>query len=148
MTFLADGMNLDANTRCLLAAYDAKTLEDFYLMTDSDFSGLIRKANATKNSLPPLQIRKVRMLRQWIKEVVQDNMYEMYAEHGESVRKQSTRLIPRDWKDLYKNDLPHLKLQLRQQGDSFFEKLRTLGDMSSLKEMFSCGVGNFNATYY
>lgn len=139
MTYLADGMNLDKNTRCLLAAYDAKTIDDFYLMSDNDFSFLVQRANANNHSLPPLQIRKVRMLRRWLKEVVEDNITENDdSNHGltNSLRRRHFRLIPKDWKDQYKNDLPHLKLQLRQQGDSIFERIKVISDA------FSCGAGS------
>lgn len=136
MTYVADGMNLDKNTRCLLAAYDAKTIDDFYLMSDNDFAFLVQRANANNHSLPPLQIRKVRMLRRWLKEVVEDNISENDDTDPTSLRKQHFRLIPKDWKDQYKNDLPHLKLQLRQQGDSLFERIKVMSDV------FSCGTGS------
>jgi len=137
MTVLADGMNLDPNARNLLAAYDSKTLEDFYLMTDGDFTSLVNRAKAHKHPLPPLQIRKVQMLRRWMKEVVDDNTYENEGTNNRSLRsrKRNDDLIPKDWKAQYKNDLPHLKLQLREQGDSIFERIK------NLSETFTCGVG-------
>ena len=139
MTYLADGMNLDRNTRYLLAAFDARTIDDFYLMSDSDFSNLIQKAKSTKNELPPLQIRKVKMLRAWLKEVVDDHLNDDSdsSRGGRGGRKRSFRIVPKDWKEQYKNDLPHLKLQLRHQGDSFFEKLKNLSET-----LVSCGAGS------
>eukprot|EP00751_Fragilariopsis_kerguelensis_P009969 CAMPEP_0170785278 /NCGR_PEP_ID=MMETSP0733-20121128/16794_1 /TAXON_ID=186038 /ORGANISM="Fragilariopsis kerguelensis, Strain L26-C5" /LENGTH=230 /DNA_ID=CAMNT_0011130667 /DNA_START=470 /DNA_END=1159 /DNA_ORIENTATION=- len=71
MTVLADGINLDHNSRLMLAAYDARTLDDFYLMADTDFRDLIKKARMTK-----LQIRKIRKLRRWLKEIIEENMEE------------------------------------------------------------------------
>jgi hypothetical protein len=58
MLILADGMHLDRNTRMLLASFDAKTVEDFFMMGDVDFNRLLAKARTTNRSLPPLQIRK------------------------------------------------------------------------------------------
>jgi hypothetical protein len=137
MTVLADGMNLDQNARNLLAAYDSKTLEDFYLMTDSDYSSLVNRAKARKHPLPPLQIRKIQMLRRWMREVVDDNIYEHEETNNRSLRsrKRNVDLVPKDWKAQYKNDLPHLKLQLREQGDSIFERIK------NLSESFTCGAG-------
>ena len=137
MTYIADGMNLDRNARFLLAAFDAKTLEDFYLMSDTDFSALCHRAKGTKHSLPPLQIRKIQMLRRWIKEVVDDNINDNEEETGSKRlrRKKRVQIIPSDWKNQYKNDLPHLKLQLRQQSDSIFEKFKSLSDV------LTCGAG-------
>lgn len=58
MLLLADGMHLDRNTRMLLASFDAKTVEDFFMMGDVDFNRLLAKARTANRSLPPLQIRK------------------------------------------------------------------------------------------
>ena len=133
MIHLADGLNLDPNTRCLLAAFDARTLDDFYLMSDNDFSTLVFRAKMTQNSLPPLQIRKVQMLRRWLSDLVEENINGSDSGRSRS-RKRDFRLIPKDWKDQYKNDLPHLKVQLRQQGDSILERFRIFGDV------FACGT--------
>jgi hypothetical protein len=136
MNVLADGMNLDRNTRCLLAAFDSSTLEDFYLMSNADFSELVSRAKARNSPLPPLQIRKIQMLRRWIKEVVDDHLAENEDPNGKVKKRRNVRLIPKDWKEQYKNDLPHLKLQLRQQGDSIFEKIKTLSEVISTQ----CGA--------
>jgi hypothetical protein len=42
----------------LLASFDAKTVEDFFMMGDVDFNRLLAKARTANRSLPPLQIRK------------------------------------------------------------------------------------------
>ncbi|VEU36746.1 unnamed protein product [Pseudo-nitzschia multistriata] len=126
MQVLADGINLDGNTRVLLAAYDARTLDDFYLMADIDFLDFLRKARAANNCLPPLQIRKVRMLRRWLKDLVDENMSDENEEHSRRSRRR--RLVPKDWAEQYKHDLPHLKLELRQQGDSLFERFSQFGN--------------------
>jgi len=173
MSLLADGINLDGNTRMLLAAFDARTLDDFYLMADVDFAQLVKVARATNHCLPPLQVRKVRMLRQWLKDLVDENMmnhdHEEYDEYDEDeeddhredhseddherddglspshiksrIKKKKKakkrrsrrrrRLVPRDWFVQYRNDLPHLKQQLRQQGDSFFERFSVFGSVLS-----------------
>lgn len=175
MTLLANGINLDGNTRMLLAAFDAKTLDDFYLMADVDFTELVKKARATNHYLPPLQVRKVRMLRRWLKDLVDENMMnhdhdeydedeeddddddhrdDAFGDHQErdaggllpshpksrnKLKKKNKkrrsrrrrRLVPRDWLVQYKNDLPHLKQQLRHQGDSFFERFSAIGSVLS-----------------
>jgi len=161
MTVLADGINLDDNSRLMLAAYDARTLDDFYLMADTDFRDLIQKARITNHSLPPLQIRKIRKLRRWLKEIIDENMEEqlhyqntMDGDQSTSCRRSRAstcntydnkhdknnnkqQLVPKDWKEQYKNDLPFMKMQLRQQGDSIFERLE------NLTNRFGCGVGLF-----
>eukprot|EP00534_Pseudo-nitzschia_fraudulenta_P009268 CAMPEP_0201152806 /NCGR_PEP_ID=MMETSP0851-20130426/13394_1 /ASSEMBLY_ACC=CAM_ASM_000631 /TAXON_ID=183588 /ORGANISM="Pseudo-nitzschia fraudulenta, Strain WWA7" /LENGTH=145 /DNA_ID=CAMNT_0047429905 /DNA_START=177 /DNA_END=614 /DNA_ORIENTATION=+ len=144
MTILADGMNLDGNTRCLLAAYDARTLDDFYLMSNADFRNLIQRAKATNHSLPPLQIRKVRMLRRWLKEIIDDNMSEeyeddMHSEITDAFRRKRNKLVPKDWREQYKNDLPHLKIELRQQGDSVFERYPIFSVLTGM----GCGTGGY-----
>ena len=132
MTYIADGMNLDRNTRYLLAAFDARSLDDFYLMSDNDFTALVQRAKSTKNELPPLQIRKIQMLRSWIKEVVDDHLNDN-DDSGRMRRRGDFNIMPNDWKEQYKNDLPHLKLQLRQQSDSIFYEI---------KNLFACGAGS------
>jgi len=147
MTVLADGINLDGNTRLLLAAYDARTLDDFYLMADIDFKDLINKAKETNNCLPPLQVRKIRILRRWLKEIIDENM----GENDDSPRTRSSsssssinnkhnrcRLVPKDWIQQYQNDLPHLKMQLRQQGDSLLERYPIINIMLGI---VGCGTG-------
>jgi len=135
MTYLADGMNLDKNMRFFLAAFDANNLEDFYLMSDADFSALVQKAKSSNRSIPPLQMRKVQMLRRWIKEVVDDHVLDNEDENSTGVRRRrNIQLIPKDWKEQYKSDLPHLKLQLRHQGESIYEKIR------NISENLGCGV--------
>ena len=145
MTVLADGINLDGNTRLLLAAYDARTLDDFYLMADIDFKDLINKAKGTNNCLPPLQVRKIRILRRWLKDIIDENMGEN-DEHSPRTRSSSSnkkhnrrrRLVPKDWIQQYQNDLPHLKMQLRQQGDSYLERFPIINVMLG---MVGCGTG-------
>lgn len=134
MTYLADGMKLDKNMRYFLAVFDANNLEDFYLMSDSDFFALVQKAKASNRCIPPLQLRKVQMLRRWIKEVVEDHVLETEDENGTCRRKRKVQLIPKDWKEQYRNDLPHLKLQLRQQSESIYEKIR------NISETLGCGA--------
>ena len=135
MAYLADGMNLDKNMRYFLAAFDASKLEDFYLMSDSDFSALVQRAKASNRSIPPLQLRKVQMLRTWLKEVVDDHVMDNEEISG-GVRRRGRKveLIPKDWKQQYRNDLPYLKLQLRHQGESIYEKIR------NISETLGCGA--------
>ncbi|KAL3934202.1 MAG: hypothetical protein SGARI_003493, partial [Bacillariaceae sp.] len=71
MMVLADGIHLDNNTKNLLASFDARSVEDFFMMGESDFALLLKKANSQKRALPPLQIRKVRILREWLTQLVE-----------------------------------------------------------------------------
>lgn len=66
MTILAEGFKLDKNSRSMLVQFDAKTLEDFSLMNDDDFDLLVEKARSIGKELPPLQVRKVQVLREWV----------------------------------------------------------------------------------
>lgn len=151
MSVLADGINLDRNTRLLLAAHDARTLDDFYLMADIDFIDLLRRAKATNNCLPPLQVRKVRMLRRWLKDLVDENMMGDYNEYDEAScspskkrytrERERRRLVPKDWANQYKHDLPHLKRELRQQGDSLLERFSMFGSVLS-SAVAGCGTPN------
>ena len=166
MTYFADGMNLDENARTMLAAYDAKTMEDFFLMSDVDFRDLIHKAQANNHELPALQVRKIKMLRRWLKEVVDDHMtvanddddddgsYIISSSSREATDNdvrgggsgsynntnttKKRRLVPKDWKEQYKNNLPNLKMQLRQHGDSIYERAPTIGYIA---HMIGCGAG-------
>lgn len=170
MTYFADGMNLDENARTMLAAYDAKTMEDFFLMSDVDFRDLIHKAQANNHALPALQVRKIKMLRRWLKEVVDENMnmadddddgddgsyiISIRGSKGEATDNNAVRgggsgsynntnttnkrrLVPKDWKEQYKNNLPDLKMQLRQHGDSIYERAPAIGYIA---HMIGCGAG-------
>jgi hypothetical protein len=137
MTVLADGINLDEHSRMMLAVHDARTLDDFYLMADTDFRDLIIRANLSNHTLHKLQVRKIRMLRRWLKEVIEENM-ENGSDSCFAGQRKQRGLVPTNWKEQFKNDLPNIKLQLRQQGDSLCERSPLLNYIASF---IGCGVG-------
>jgi hypothetical protein len=137
MTVLADGLNLDEHSRMMLAVHDARTLDDFYLMADTDFRDLIIRANLSNHTLHKLQVRKIRMLRRWLKEVIEENM-ENGSDSCFAGQRKQRGLLPTNWKEQFKNDLPNIKLQLRQQGDSLCERSPLLNYIASF---IGCGVG-------
>jgi len=137
MTVLADGLNLDEHSRMMLAVHDARTLDDFYLMADTDFKDLIIRANLSNHTLHKLQVRKIRMLRRWLKEVIEENM-ENGSDSCFAGQRKQRGLLPTNWKNQFRNDLPNIKLQLRQQGDSLCERSPLLNWIASF---IGCGVG-------
>lgn len=151
MIVLADGIHLDHNTKELLAAYDAKTVEDFFLMGDNDFHHLIAKARAVDRSLPPLQIRKVRILREWITDLIHESdpsKLPVWAQPGNINNHRRSRsgdckdvdqtLVPKDWKKSFKRDLPILKKKLRERGDSFSDVFPWFSYFFTFRDTF-CG---------
>lgn len=72
MLVLADAFRLNDATRAALTAYDAKCLEDFSLMTQHDFEGMVVFAARVERPLCPLQQRKVAVLLQWVTELKQN----------------------------------------------------------------------------
>jgi hypothetical protein len=141
MLVLADGMHLDRNTRMLLASYDAKTVEDFFMMGDMDFNQLLAKARTANRGLPPLQIRKVQILRSWLTKLVEShNSSDHGLPWGQDTSEHSDTLLPKDWKRRFKNDLPSLKKKLRSRGDSIFEMIPFLSYLISFCDSI-CGRG-------
>jgi hypothetical protein len=137
MSILADGMNLDQKTRTMLAYYDARSTEDFALMADVDFYDLVAKARSMNRALPPLQIRKVEVLREWVKDltyVERDPLDEidevstlarmtkkrrLMRTGAEKVNRDcSPQSLPRDWKIRFKRELPRLRVNLKARGES------------------------------
>jgi hypothetical protein len=116
MAVLAEAFNLNMNTKTMLVVYDGTTLEDFCLMTDDDFDGLIARARTTDRALPPLQIRKVQVLREWVQQELIKQPTEDASSQPESDNKES--LIPKDWKARFEEDLPRLKQNLKAKGES------------------------------
>jgi hypothetical protein len=98
MTVLADGLNLDEHSRMMLAVHDARTLDDFYLMADTDFRDLIIRANLSNHTLHKLQVRKIRMLRRWLKEVIEENM-ENGSDSCFAGQRKQRGLLPTNWKN-------------------------------------------------
>lgn len=137
MMMLADGIHLDQNTKTLLAVYDAKTVEDFYLMGEYDLNHLLAKARASNRGLPPLQIRKVRILREWISEVIDDADVTKLPVWAKPT-KPTSNLVPLDFRKRFQRDLPKLKKRLREKGDSIAEFFPWLSYLINVRDMM-CG---------
>ena len=146
MCKLADALKLDNNTRIMLAYYDARTVEDFSLMSDRDFCDLLSKAKLMNRALPPLQIRKVEVLRDWLKGLLDEQREKRNAYDDESVETTPTLILgcrtgsryerrrrqpsnrydhqtpslPNDWSIRLRRDLPKLKSNLKKRGESRF----------------------------
>ena len=136
MLFVAEALHLDLNTKTMLAKFDARTLEDCYLMGDQDFEELIEEAKAMGMSLPPLQIRKVQVFREWLKQVIED-IDESKLPSWARTHTIGKTCIPRDWQSRFKEDLPKLKKDIKQRGQitiakkSYEAMSLTLTDLSS-----------------
>jgi hypothetical protein len=142
MMILAEAMHLELNTQSMLASYDARTLEDFCFMADVDFNDLVAKARSMNRALPPLQIRKVQVLRDWVKGLIDtkddDSNLPLWARKSPSNPRRKATMIPKDWKARFKQDIPKLKQALKAKG----EKLTThpwLNYLLSFRTMFACG---------
>jgi hypothetical protein len=117
MMILVDAFNLDENTQVLLAHYDARTLEDFCCMTQVDFEELKLSAERLNRALPPLQIRKVQILREWVQGLAEKADNKPLWVLDTSERFDMANLIPKDWKRKFKDALPDLKHALKERGE-------------------------------
>jgi hypothetical protein len=81
MLLICDAFRLNESTRLALSEYDARTLEDFAFMTETDFQGMLVSASRLSRPLCPLQQRKVSVLLWWVHELVQDSR--PFAEESE-----------------------------------------------------------------
>jgi hypothetical protein len=147
MMLIADALHLDNNTRTLLASFDAKTVEDFFMMGDVDFQELLARARNTNRGLPPLQVRKVRILREWVTDLIESTHPDASGlpwasstttpeRKNKNVEEDS--LLPRDWKRRFFKDLPSLKKKLRRKGDSISEIFPWLSFFLGFRDSF-CG---------
>ena len=124
MALVSDAMKLDLNTQIMLAYYDAKSLEDFCLIAEDDLKDMIVNARSMRRTLPPLQIRKIEVLHEWVKEISNPRedarrpSWIRFSQHRHSSRRRPKKLIPDDWKEQFRRDLPQLKHNLRQKGAS------------------------------
>lgn len=115
MNVLCDAFRLSNNTRFALAAYDATTIEDFAFMTDSDFQGMVLSTSHIGRPIPPLQQRKVMVLLDWARALIDENVAN--ASGGkESPANTDAELIPFDWEQRFRKDLPKLKRKLKELG--------------------------------
>jgi hypothetical protein len=121
MIVLAEALTLDLNTQTMLAYYDARSLEDFCLMAEADFKDLLAKARSMNRALPPLQIRKVQVLREWVQELSKprdDSTLPAWVRLSQpKTSNKKGSLIPKDWKMRLKKDLPQLKMKLKVKGE-------------------------------
>ena len=125
MIVLSEAFHLDENTQSMLAQYDARTVEDFCLMTPEDLDLLVQDAAYSNRPLPPLQIRKVQVLREWAHNLADQSARQAelqalctYATGivSEQPRGQYASLIPHDWATQFREDLPRLKQMLKERG--------------------------------
>jgi hypothetical protein len=138
MATVCDAMKLDLNTQVMLAYYDAKTLEDFCLMAEADLKDMISRARAMRRAIPPLQIRKIEVLREWVQELSKPKDESrlpawIRLSRPKRSRRKSKKLIPEDWKEEFRRDLPKLKHNLQKKGaslsgfGSFIPSFRSIG---------------------
>ena len=125
MIILSEAFHLDENTQAMLAQYDARTVEDFCLMTPEDLDQLVQDAAFSNRPLPPLQIRKVQVLREWAHNLADQTMRQAelqalcsYATGivSEQPADQYASLVPQDWAKQFREDLPRLKHMLKERG--------------------------------
>lgn len=117
------------------------------MMGETDFQHLLAKARNSNRGLPPLQIRKVRVLREWITELIEkthpdvSGVLPWITSLSKEKDKNDTRddtLLPKDWKHRFQQDLPKLKKKLRRKGDSFAELFPWLSFFFGFRDSF-CG---------
>eukprot|EP00934_Nitzschia_sp_Nitz4_P005411 Nitzschia sp. Nitz4//scaffold348_size17284//3656//4534//NITZ4_008841-RA/size17284-processed-gene-0.9-mRNA-1//-1//CDS//3329548685//5401//frame0 len=122
MALVADALKLDMNSQVMLAYFDARSLEDFCLMTEADLHQLVATARDMRRALPPLQIRKIEVLRDWAKglsEPKDESHLPVWVKLTTPKRAKCKKgeLIPKDWKTQFRRDLPNLKVNLRRKGE-------------------------------
>jgi len=71
MEFLCRSMRINENTQALLTYFDARTIEDFSMMTENDFEAMLEHSARTHRPFPPLQQRKVAIALKWFKGLIQ-----------------------------------------------------------------------------
>jgi len=122
MSHIADALKIDYNTQAMLAFYDAKSLEDFSLMAQSDVQDLVAKAQSMGRTIPPLQVRKIEVLREWIQSISRprddSKVSPWRSRRTASHLGKARRLIPRDWKERFHKDLPRLLEKLQAQSSA------------------------------
>lgn len=143
MAAVADAIKLDLNTQVMLAYYDAKSLEDFCLMAEADLKDMVVKARQMRRAIPPLQIRKVEVLREWVREISvpqDESRLPAWIRLAQPRRKRRSKkqLIPDDWKEQFRRDLPKLKHSLRKRGEN--SSLLDMGNiLPNFQRITMCG---------
>jgi hypothetical protein len=139
MRLICDVFRISEESRYALRTFDAATLEDFSHMTESDFIDLIATRARLGCPLPPLQQRKLNVLRKWVQTLpvveakvapIQSEGFEVNestspssaageeVKYRNSVRKDVSRHTPPDWEDRFYRDLPRLRSELREAGET------------------------------
>lgn len=72
LTFICKAFRVDDRTRLWMSAFDARNLEEFAMMTDSDLSEMVLTAARYGRPLPPMQIRKLDVLVVWARELLEE----------------------------------------------------------------------------
>ena len=135
MRLICDVFRITEESRYALRTFDATNLDDFSLMTDSDYIDLIATRARLGCPLPPLQQRKLNVLRRWVQSLpvsetavapVESEGFEVkestssgednVKSYRNSVRKDVGRHTPSDWEDRFYKDLPRLRKELREAG--------------------------------
>jgi hypothetical protein len=159
MHLICDVFRISEESRYALRTFDAATLEDFSHMTESDFIDMIATRARLGFPLPPLQQRKLNVLRRWVQSlpVVETTIAQIQSEGFEvkddasvcrddvkyrsSVKKDLGRHTPSDWEDRFYADLPRLRKELREEGDErhgLFHGSNVLLDFLSLRWLVCC----------
>jgi len=144
MRLICDVFRISEQSRYALRSFDAATLEDFSLMSDEDFADLILYQARVGTPVPPLQQRKLSVLRSWVRSIatvenleVPETMSSMSNKSEDinlnesnegndettpkasfkfSARKRGGTFIPADWEGKFYADLPRLRKELQQLG--------------------------------
>jgi hypothetical protein len=147
MVILSEAFHLDRNTQSLLVQYDARTVEDFCLMTTEDLEKLVKTAAESNRPLPPLQVRKLQVLREWAQNLADQSVREAEMSAicqcaadiaNEHVYEQSSNLIPKDWAKQFREDLPKLKQTLKERGGKTAAAMSWFSSYFSFPSMY-CG---------
>ena len=151
MRHICDVFRISEESRFALRTFDAATLDDFSLMTESDFLDLVATRARLGCPLPPLQQRKLAMLRILVQlqslPAVESTVAPMRSEGFEvknnsteevkfraSVKKDLGRHTPSDWEDRFYADLPRLRKELRETGEE--RNSNFIMDLLSLRWLF------------
>ena len=136
MRLICDVFRITEESRYALRTFDATNLDDYNLMTESDFIDLIATRARLGCPLPPLQQRKLNVLRRWVQSLpvsettvapIQSEGFEVkestssgednVKNYSNSVKKDVGRHTPSDWEDRFYRDLPRLRKELREEGE-------------------------------
>lgn len=166
MRLICDVFRISEPSRYALRSFDAATLEDFSLMLDEDFADLILYQARIGTPVPPLQQRKLSVLRSWVRSIATAENVEVSEtvssssnkaegfdlnESNEgnddttpkvgfksSARKRGGTFIPADWEEKFYADLPRLRKELQQLGGNG-TRSHWAHDILSLRWIFSHG---------